>query len=315
MIKIDKLTKNYDDVKAVKSISFELGDAQIVGFLGANGAGKSTTLKMITGYLAPTSGNVYVDDKNIIDNCIDIQKEIGYLPELNPLYTEMKVHEYLKFNAEIRHIVGEDFKEALDRVVDECGLQGVVHRTIGNCSKGYKQRIGLAAAMIHDPKILILDEPVTGLDPNQIVEIRQLIKKVGKKKLVLMSSHILQEIQATVDRIIIINDGEIIADGTSKELIDGAKELSTLTLSVENADDESIENMKAKIPSITLKATAKTNNLVTMQIEYSSKSDPRKDIFNYAVEHKWIIIEMSESKRNLEDIFRNLTSKGVSGDA
>jgi len=315
LIKIDKLTKNYDDVKAVKSISFELGDAQIVGFLGANGAGKSTTLKMITGYLAPTSGNVYVDDKNIIDNCIDIQKEIGYLPELNPLYTEMKVHEYLKFNAEIRHIVGEDFKEALDRVVDECGLQGVVHRTIGNCSKGYKQRIGLAAAMIHDPKILILDEPVTGLDPNQIVEIRQLIKKVGKKKLVLMSSHILQEIQATVDRIIIINDGEIIADGTSKELIDGAKELSTLTLSVENADDESIENMKAKIPSITLKATAKTNNLVTMQIEYSSKSDPRKDIFNYAVEHKWIIIEMSESKRNLEDIFRNLTSKGVSGDA
>ncbi len=315
MIKIDKLTKNYDDVKAVKSISFELGDAQIVGFLGANGAGKSTTLKMITGYLAPTSGNVYVDDKNIIDNCIDIQKEIGYLPELNPLYTEMKVHEYLKFNAEIRHIVGEDFKEALDRVVDECGLQGVVHRTIGNCSKGYKQRIGLAAAMIHDPKILILDEPVTGLDPNQIVEIRQLIKKVGKKKLVLMSSHILQEIQATVDRIIIINDGEIIADGTSKELIDGAKELSTLTLSVENADDESIENMKAKIPSITLKATTKTNDLVTMQIEYSSKSDPRKDIFNYAVGNKWIILEMSESKRNLEDIFRNLTSKGVSGNA
>ena len=315
MIKIENLTKNYEDVKAVKSISFELGDAQIVGFLGANGAGKSTTLKMITGYLAPTSGNVYVDDKNIIDNCIDIQKEIGYLPELNPLYTEMKVHEYLKFNAEIRHIVGEDFKEALDRVVDECGLQGVVHRTIGNCSKGYKQRIGLAAAMIHDPKILILDEPVTGLDPNQIVEIRQLIKKVGKKKLVLMSSHILQEIQATVDRIIIINDGEIIADGTSKELIDGAKELSTLTLSVENADDESIENMKAKIPSITLKATTKTSDLVTMQIEYSSKSDPRKDIFNYAVENKWIILEMSESKRNLEDIFRNLTSKGVSGNA
>lgn len=315
MIRIDNLTKNYDDVKAVKSISFELGDAQIVGFLGANGAGKSTTLKMITGYLAPTSGNVYVDDKNIIDDCIDIQKEIGYLPELNPLYTEMKVHEYLKFNAEIRHIVGEDFKNALDRVVDECGLQGVVHRTIGNCSKGYKQRIGLAAAMIHDPKILILDEPVTGLDPNQIVEIRQLIKKVGKKKLVLMSSHILQEIQATVDRIIIINDGEIIADGTSKELIDGAKELSTLTLSVENANDESIENMKAKVPSITLKSTTKLDDLITLEIEYSSKSDPRKDIFNYAVKNKWIILEMSESKRNLEDIFRNLTSKGVSGDA
>ena len=310
MIKIKNLTKNYDDVKAVKSISFDLEDAQIVGFLGANGAGKSTTLKMITGYLAPTSGNVFVDGKNIIDDCIEIQKEIGYLPELNPLYTEMKVHEYLKFNAEIRHIVGDDFKEALTRVVSECGLQGVVHKTIGNCSKGYKQRIGLAAAMIHDPKILILDEPVTGLDPNQIVEIRELIKKVGKKKLVLMSSHILQEIQATVDRIIIINNGEIIADGTSKELIDGAKDLTTLTLSVEDSDDNTIENIKATIPSITLKSTKKVESITTLIFEYSGKSDPRRDIFKYAVENNWTVLEMSETKQNLEDIFRNLTNKG-----
>lgn len=310
MIKIKNLTKNYDDVKAVKSISFDLEDAQIVGFLGANGAGKSTTLKMITGYLAPTSGNVFVDGKNIIDDCIEIQKEIGYLPELNPLYTEMKVHEYLKFNAEIRHIVGDDFKEALTRVVSECGLQGVVHKTIGNCSKGYKQRIGLAAAMIHDPKILILDEPVTGLDPNQIVEIRELIKKVGKKKLVLMSSHILQEIQATVDRIIIINNGEIIADGTSKELIDGAKDLTILTLSVENSDDSTIENIKATIPSITLKSTKKVESITTLIFEYSGKSDPRRDIFKYAVENNWTVLEMSETKQNLEDIFRNLTNKG-----
>jgi ABC-2 type transport system ATP-binding protein len=310
LIKIKNLTKNYDDVKAVKSISFDLEDAQIVGFLGANGAGKSTTLKMITGYLAPTSGNVFVDGKNIIDDCIEIQKEIGYLPELNPLYTEMKVHEYLKFNAEIRHIVGDDFKEALTRVVSECGLQGVVHKTIGNCSKGYKQRIGLAAAMIHDPKILILDEPVTGLDPNQIVEIRELIKKVGKKKLVLMSSHILQEIQATVDRIIIINNGEIIADGTSKELIDGAKDLTTLTLSVENSDDSTIENIKATVPSITLKSTKKVESITTLIFEYSGKSDPRRDIFKYAVENNWTVLEMSETKQNLEDIFRNLTNKG-----
>ena len=310
MIKIKELTKNYDDVRAVKSISFDLEDAQIVGFLGANGAGKSTTLKMITGYLAPTSGNVFVDGKNIIDDCIEIQKEIGYLPELNPLYTEMKVHEYLKFNAEIRHIVGDDFKEALTRVVSECGLQGVVHKTIGNCSKGYKQRIGLAAAMIHDPKILILDEPVTGLDPNQIVEIRELIKRVGKKKLVLMSSHILQEIQATVDRIIIINNGEIIADGTSKELIDGAKDLTKLTLSVENSNDNTIENMKATIPSVTLKSTQKDESITTLIFEYSGKSDPRRDIFNYAVENNWTVLEMSETKQNLEDIFRNLTRKG-----
>lgn len=315
MIKIENLTKDYGDVKAVKSISFSLDDAQIVGFLGANGAGKSTTLKMITGFLSPTSGNVYVDGKNIIDDCIDIQKEIGYLPELNPLYTEMKVYEYLKFHAEIRHIVGEDFRKALSKVVTDCSLQGVVHRTIGNCSKGYKQRIGLAAAMIHDPKILILDEPVTGLDPNQIVEIRELIKKVGKEKLVLMSSHILQEIQATVDRIIIINNGEIIADGTSKELIEDAKGLSVITLEVENAEENTIQDMKALIPSVSVKSVEKNENVTRILIEYSNNSDPRRDIFNYAVDNKWVIMEMSVTKRNLEDIFRNLTSKEVTADA
>lgn len=315
MIKIENLTKDYGDVKAVKSISFSLDDAQIVGFLGANGAGKSTTLKMITGFLSPTSGNVYVDGKNIIDDCIEIQKEIGYLPELNPLYTEMKVYEYLKFHAEIRHIVGEDFRKALSKVVTDCSLQGVVHRTIGNCSKGYKQRIGLAAAMIHDPKILILDEPVTGLDPNQIVEIRELIKKVGKEKLVLMSSHILQEIQATVDRIIIINNGEIIADGTSKELIEDAKGLSVITLEVENAEENTIQDMKALIPSVSVKSVEKNENVTRILIEYSNNSDPRKDLFNYAVDNKWVIMEMSVTKRNLEDIFRNLTSKEVTADA
>jgi ABC-2 type transport system ATP-binding protein len=315
LIKIENLTKDYGDVKAVKSISFSLDDAQIVGFLGANGAGKSTTLKMITGFLSPTSGNVYVDGKNIIDDCIEIQKEIGYLPELNPLYTEMKVYEYLKFHAEIRHIVGEDFRKALSKVVTDCSLQGVVHRTIGNCSKGYKQRIGLAAAMIHDPKILILDEPVTGLDPNQIVEIRELIKKVGKEKLVLMSSHILQEIQATVDRIIIINDGEIIADGTSKELIEDAKGLSVITLEVENAEENTIQDMKALIPSVSVKSVEKNENVTRILIEYSNNSDPRKDLFNYAVDNKWVIMEMSVTKRNLEDIFRNLTSKEVTSDA
>ena len=204
MIKIQDLSKNYANVKAVKSISFDLSDGQVVGFLGANGAGKSTTLKIMTGYISPTSGNVYYNDYNIQDHTSTIQKDIGYLPELNPLYTEMIVHDYLKFISEIRGISNDKFKSALTKVVEECGLSGVVHRTISNCSKGYKQRIGLAAAMIHDPKILILDEPVTGLDPNQIVEIRQLIRKLGKEKIVLMSSHILQEIQATVDRIIII---------------------------------------------------------------------------------------------------------------
>jgi len=311
LIRIENLTKNYGVVKAVQSISFSLNDGEIVGFLGANGAGKSTTLKMMTGYLSPTSGNVYVNDQNIIDDCIDIQKQIGYLPELNPLYFEMKVHEYLKFHAEIRGIQEVDFNESLKRVVNECGLQGVVHRTVGNCSKGYKQRIGLAAALIHDPKILILDEPVTGLDPNQIVEIRSLIKKLGKEKLVLMSSHILQEIQATVDRIIIIDKGRIVADGTSEELISDSKGITKLRLEILDGNENDIKNMEATIPSLKVKGINKQKESIMINIEYQNSSDPRKDLFQYAIDNNWIITEMSLHKRNLEDLFRNLTlSKG-----
>ena len=315
MIRIDSLSKEFGAVKAVRSISFSLNDGEIVGFLGANGAGKSTTLKMMTGYLTPTAGNVYVDDQNIIDNSLDIQKQIGYLPELNPLYAEMKVHEYLKFHAEIRHIIGEEFNKALKRVVGECGLKGVVHRTVGNCSKGYKQRIGLAAAMIHDPKILILDEPVSGLDPNQIVEIRELIKKLGKEKLVLMSSHILQEIQATVDRIIIIHEGKIVADGTSEELISDSKGMTQLHLEISGSEENDIQDMKAVIPCITVNSIKKDGPLVQVILEYQNTVDPRKDVFEYAVEKGWIITEMSASKRNLEDIFRHLTTNGDVGNA
>ena len=313
MIRIEGLSKNYGSVQAVNSISFSLNDGEIVGFLGANGAGKSTTLKIITGYLTPSAGNVYVDDKNIIDDCLDIQKSIGYLPELNPLYTEMKVHEYLKFHASIRGIEGIDFNNALKKVVADCGLQGVVHRTVGNCSKGYKQRIGLAAAMIHDPKILILDEPVTGLDPNQIVEIRGLIKKLGKEKLVLMSSHILQEIQATVDRIIIIDKGNIVADGTSEELISDSQGKTQLHLDVINAEENDIQDMKAVIPSVSVKTIKKLEESVNITLEYQNTSDPRKDIFNYAVEKGWILTEMTLTRKNLEDIFRNLTGQGAGG--
>ncbi len=313
MIRIEGLSKNYGSVQAVNSISFSLNDGEIVGFLGANGAGKSTTLKMITGYLTPSSGNVYVDDKNITDDCLDIQKSIGYLPELNPLYNEMKVHEYLKFHASIRGIEGTDFNNALKKVVADCGLQGVVHRTVGNCSKGYKQRIGLAAAMIHDPKILILDEPVTGLDPNQIVEIRGLIKKLGKEKLVLMSSHILQEIQATVDRIIIIDKGNIVADGTSEELISDSQGKTQLHLDVINAEENDIQDMKAVIPSVSVKTIKKLEESVNITLEYQNTSDPRKDIFNYAVEKGWILTEMALTRKNLEDIFRNLTGQDAGG--
>ena len=310
MIKVTKLSKNYGSVKAVQSISFELKDGEIVGFLGANGAGKTTTLKMITGYLVPTGGSIKVNDMDIIDDIHDIQKQIGYLPELNPLYTEMRVYEYLEFLAGIRKITGKQFKEAFARVVEQCGLKGVVHKNISDCSKGYKQRIGLAAAMIHDPKILILDEPVTGLDPNQIVEIRRLIKSLGKEKLVFMSSHILQEIQATVDRIIIINKGKIVANGTSDELMGDFMGNVLLNMEVKGASAESIEHIQAKLPSVKYISLNESNGIQSVQFEYGKDKDPREDLFKYAVKNKWSILKMNPKTTNLEDIFRDLTMEG-----
>jgi len=307
VIKVTELSKNYGSVKAVQSISFELKDGEIVGFLGANGAGKTTTLKMITGYLVPSAGSIKVNGMDIIDDIHEIQKQIGYLPELNPLYAEMRVYEYLEFLAGIRKVTGKQFKEALARVVEQCGLRGVVHKTISDCSKGYKQRIGLAAAMIHDPKILILDEPVTGLDPNQIVEIRKLIKSLGKEKLVFMSSHILQEIQATVDRIIIINNGKIVANGTSDELMGDFMGNILLNMEIKGASAESIEHIQAKLPSIKYISLNESNGIQSVQFEYGKNKDPREELFKYAVKNKWSILKMNPRTTNLEDIFRDLT--------
>ncbi len=311
MINVKNLSKNYGPVKAVKSIDFDINDGEIVGFLGPNGAGKSTTLKMLTGYLAPTSGSVTINNMDILEEELEIQKSIGYLPELNPIYPEMIVYDYLQFIGSIRNIKGKQFSQALGRVIEQCGLKGVLHRHIGNCSKGYKQRIGLAASMIHDPKILILDEPVTGLDPNQIVEIRELIKGLGREKLVLISSHILQEIQATVDRIIIINNGKIVADGTSEDLISNSQGSTTLSMELVNATKESLEEMKAVVPSVNLKSFSEGKDSSIAKLEYPLENDPRRDIFTYGVEKGWIILEMATTKSNLEDIFRKLTVSEV----
>ena len=307
MIKVENLSKFYGDVKAVKSINFELNDGEIVGFLGANGAGKSTTLKVMTGYLTPTTGNVYVNDLDIQSNTLEIQKQIGYLPELNPLYSEMRVYDLLEFTGNIRNITGKAFKNSLARVIEQCGLKGVIHRMVSECSKGYKQRIGLACAMIHDPKILILDEPVTGLDPNQIVEIRNLIKDLGTEKLVLMSSHILQEIQATVNRIIIIHKGEIVADGTNEELMSGFMGNTKLTLEIKNAEDSTVKALTEKIPTISLVDTTTKNGSQILHLEYPKEKDPREELFQYAIDSNWVVTEMSPHSVNLESIFRTLT--------
>ena len=310
MIKVKGLSKNYGSVEAVKSISFDLNDGEVIGFLGANGAGKTTTLKMITGYMVPTEGTISINGLDITNDTHEIQKQIGYLPELNPLYAEMRVYDYLEFLASIRDIKGSKFKDALSRVVEQCGLRGVVHKNISDCSKGYKQRIGLAAAMIHDPKILILDEPVTGLDPNQIIEIRSLIKSLGKEKLVFMSSHILQEIQATVDRIIIINKGEIVANGTSDELMTSFMGNVLLTMEVKGAKADAVKHIQASLPNVKFISSKKDKSTYTIQYEYEKGKDSREDIFKYAVKNKWSILRMTPKTTDLEDIFRNLTKEG-----
>jgi len=309
LVRIENLVKNYGEVKAVRSINFTANKGEILGFLGSNGAGKSTTLKMVSGYLVPTAGNVYINDLNILDNSLEIRQQIGYLPELNPLWGEMVVYDVLQFTARIYDIVGRKFDKALDRVIDQCGLNGILHKKISACSKGYKQRVGLAMAIIHDPRILILDEPVNGLDPNQIVEIRELIRNLGRDKTIIISSHILQEIQATADRIVVINQGQIVADGTNEELMASIKGNTFLTLETKNSTMESIESLSAQLGNISIKEVSDNGDNHIIQIEYASDLDPREDIFKYAIQSKWSILEMSVYKTNLEDVFRSLTRK------
>lgn len=311
MIRVDNLVKHYGDFEALKGISFEIQDGEILGFLGANGAGKSTTLKVMTGYLAPTAGNILFDGMNVVENSFQVREQIGYLPETNPLYTEMKVFDYLEFTARIRGLEGKAWNQALGRVVDRCDLSEVVHRPIAECSKGYRQRVGLAAAMIHDPKILILDEPVSGLDPNQIVEIRELIKDIGREKMVVMSSHILQEIAATVDRIVIIDHGAIVADGTTETLMSSFQGRVQLTLEVAHASEETVQGLPLQVAGVDLKHSEPAEDgTFRLSLEYERNTDPREAIFNYAKMSGWAILEMSPFRVQLEDVFRDLTAEG-----
>ena len=308
MIKVDNLVKNYGIVKAVKSISFDVNVGEIVGFLGENGAGKSTTLKIISGYLSQSSGTVSIDNMNSKDHSNQIKKMIGYLPELNPLYTDMRVYDYLKFVAGTYNIKNVEFDSSLDRVIEQCGLSGVVHKKIGECSKGYKQRTGLASALIHDPKILLLDEPVSGLDPNQRIEIRKLIQELGKDKAVMVSSHNLDQIKATVDRMIIIDNGEIVANGTSQELMAASK--GTTKLNMEIKTNKDINEVNFDIESVNLIDSIKKEDNYLLTFEYSSLIDAREDIFKFAIKNKWVVLGMTKTETSLEDVFRTLTMEG-----
>ena len=311
MISVKNLTKYYGDFQALKGISFEIKSGEIVGILGPNGAGKSTTLRILTCYFNPTSGDAIIDGKSILDEENNVKKIIGYLPESAPLYNDMCVFDYLVYMADIQELERSKLNERLHYVVNVCGLKEVISKPIGELSKGYKQRVGLAGAIIHDPKILILDEPTNGLDPNQIVEIRELIKELGKEKTVLVSTHIFSEVEATCSRAIIINKGNIIADDTPENLslnFGNNDKSSTIKISIKTNDN--IESVKEKLLSVSdiykVEIEDNFNNTKELTI-YSNSEEPRDEIYRFIKSTDWIIYEMTRVKENLETVFHTLT--------
>ena len=307
-IVVSNLTKKFGSQRAVDNISFNVQTGEIVGFLGPNGAGKTTTMKIITCYMAPNDGDVKVNDHSIHDDQEFIKRKIGYLPENNPLYDDMPVLEYLKFVAELQNVPDDKIQDRIAEMVYVCGLDVEKHKKIGELSKGYKQRVGLAQAMIHDPEILILDEPTTGLDPNQIVEIRKLIRELGKHKTVILSTHILPEVEATCDRILIINKGKIVADGTSEMLRQTAQGQAVLRVQIGEPGirDNVIAALK-QIDSVSLVDFDK-ESMNSFIINSEQDLETRKAVFNMCVNNNWVLTEMTPIETKLEDIFRELTT-------
>jgi len=334
MITVENLSKKYGAFEAVKDVSFSVGREQVLGFLGPNGAGKTTIMKILTGYHFPSHGRVEIDGISLEESPVEIKKRIGYLPEANPLYGDLTPEEYLDFVASARLIQDEEKKKALDSAIAACGLEGVRRQRIDSLSKGYRQRVGLAQAIIHDPPILILDEPTSGLDPNQIIEIRSLIRELGKRKTVILSTHILQEVEAVCSTVLILNEGRIAGQGTTEEIAENMKiaqyGLDTWELYLKGAVAEGLESRLALAGRETgeVKAETQENGLVRLAFNLRNSNtneggDAREAganyaldgelIFDWAVSRGYKIIGMNRKKLSLEDIFVKLTSESGGG--
>lgn len=300
-IEVKNLLKTYGEQKAVNDISFKVEKAEIVGFLGPNGAGKSTTMKIITGYLQQSSGSAIVCGINVADDPLAAKKKIGYLPEANALYYDMYVREYLGFIAEVHQLNGKS-KQRIEEIIQLTGLSVESKKKIGQLSKGYKQRVGLAAALIHDPEVLILDEPTSGLDPNQIIEIREVIRQQGKEKTVLFSSHILQEVEAICDRVIIINKGIIVADDKLSNLQKINKDYHVVLVQFKETIDKSLLE---KLKYVALVDEFQTS---TFKLQTSNPEIVRKQILELALQHNLNIVSLQSEAYSLEEVFRNLTA-------
>jgi ABC-2 type transport system ATP-binding protein len=308
VIRVENLTKYYDELCAVADISFDIQAGEILGLLGPNGAGKTTTLRMLTGFLKPTSGTIRVKDYTIDDQGLEIKKILGYLPESAPLYHDMLVYDYLNFVAAVRAVAKDQRLARLRRLADLCGINEVMHQPIDELSKGYKQRVGLAHAMMNDPEILILDEPTSGLDPNQIAEIRQIIKRIGEKKTVIISTHILSEAEATCNRVIIINRGKIAADGRTANLKDSLSQKKTIHLSLQNADFESVGKALSTIEGIAgITRIPTPGPQLEVRLDCQAAVDVRAAIYTKIKASDWILLDFHQESQSLESIFRELT--------
>ncbi|MCB9282429.1 MAG: ATP-binding cassette domain-containing protein [Lewinellaceae bacterium] len=304
---IDNLTKTYGHQRAVDDISFEVKTGEILGFLGPNGAGKTTTMKMITGYLGIEMGDIRIGGASVRENPDGAKKHIGYLPEHNPLYVDMPVIDYLEFCAALEGVPKSNIYSRVREMVKVCGLNAEKHKKIGELSKGFRQRVGLAQAMIHDPAILILDEPTTGLDPNQIIEIRKLIRDLGKEKTVILSTHILPEVEATCDRILIINKGKIVANGTADTLRKQAQGQEVLKVRIEDAaDPKAITQALQQLQTVASVDIAGRDQFL-FEIQSLPGQSSKRAVFQLCVNHNWTLTEMTPLETKLEDIFRNLT--------
>ena len=314
MIRVENLTKEYGPVRAVDKVTFTVRKGEVLGFLGPNGAGKSTTMKMLTCYIAPTSGTATVAGHDVYDDSLEVRKRLGYLPEDTPLYKDMTVQEYLEFAAEMRQMDPGTRGKRIKEIGGRCGLGDVAGKLVGELSKGYRQRVGLAQAMLHDPDILILDEPTSGLDPNQIVEIRQLIKELGQEKTVILSTHILPEVQATCSRILIISGGKLVADDTPEAL--RAREKGSRYRVVVESNGAAQGAIREKLSAIVGVAHCETVPSETGAMGFvldGAGADLRRSIFRAAVDNHWPLLELVRESVSLEDVFRNLTTRDVAG--
>jgi len=306
MIRVQQLTKKYGSFTAVKGISFEVEKGEIVGFLGPNGAGKSTTMKILTGFLPPTTGRASIAGFDVFDQSVEARRRLGYLPENTPLYTEMKVGEYLRYRAALKGVPGSKVRERVGDVLDLCQISDREKQLISSLSKGYRQRVGLADALVHDPDLLILDEPTIGLDPNQIRTVRELIKNLAEKRTVLISTHILPEVEMMCSRVIVIHRGQIRATDTAENLRKNHRAVGELILEAK-AGPDAVDALKA-IPTVKDVAATPDGDWMTFTLRLDANAEPGAEIMRLAMERKWEVREIHQKRATLEDVFAELTT-------